>query len=383
MNKIGTNSFSKRRALLKSATASLCALPLSGPLSELWAQSGSAPGSAESAQSAETAQSTRAAQAAQAAESAGRAPELDLVERLQNLRRDARSVERLRSLVVLHAGQIVLSESFSGPSVDTAVNIKSVSKSLVAALTGCAIERGVLRDVSVTLEESIPHLLPDNADPRVPQLTVENLLTMQAGLQRTSGPFYGSWVASDNWVDYVLSRPFVDVPGGAMLYSTGDWHVLGAVLSTLSDATLLELAREWLGKPLDISFAPWTRDPQGLYMGGNEMSLSPLAMAQVGELYRLQGQWQQEKLFDADWAQQSFVGRGRSPFSGDHYGYGWFLRKAGSSGFAYARGYGGQFIHVLPAERLVVAMTSDWTRAARGGVYTEQLHGLVTRHLLT
>ena len=352
-------SFSKRRALLTSATAGLCGLPLAKL----------------NAQTSQTSQTPAASVRSEDAQD-------DFAQRLQALREDAAAVERLRALVVLHRGEVVLAESFSGPSVDTGVNIKSVSKSLVAALAGCAIERGVLRDVKVTLGESIPKLLPGNADPRVPELTIEDLLTMRAGLQRTSGPFYGSWVASDNWVDYVLSRPFVDEPGGAMLYSTGDWHVLGAVLSTLSGATLLELAREWLGKPLDISFAPWTRDPQGLYMGGNEMSLSPLAMARFGELYRLQGLWQQQELFRGDWVQRSFVGRGRSPFSGDLYGYGWFLRRVAGSGFAYARGYGGQFIHVLPAEQLVVAMTSDWTRAARGGVYTEQLHSLVIRHLI-
>jgi hypothetical protein len=47
---------------------------------------------------------------------------------------------------------------------------------------------------------------------------------MQAGLGRTSGPNYGAWVASPNWVRYALSRPFEAEPGGEMLYSTGSSH---------------------------------------------------------------------------------------------------------------------------------------------------------------
>ncbi len=305
-----------------------------------------------------------------------------LSSRLGALQQDASSLDRLRSLVVMHEGQVVMAENFSGPPVGAAVNVKSVSKSIVAGLVGCAIEQGVVSDVSLTLGECIPDLLPRNADPRVALLTVENLLTMQAGLQRTSGPFYGRWVASDNWIDYVLSQPFVAEPGAKMLYSTGDWHVLGAVISRLSGASLLELSRMWIGKPLDIDFAPWTKDPQGHFMGGNEMSLSPLHMARFGELYRLGGQWGGTRVFGSDWVSMSFTSRTRSPFSGDDYGYGWFLRQHGNSRFAYARGYGGQFIHVLPNEGIVVAMTSDWNRSARGGVYTEQLHGLVTKHLL-
>lgn len=305
-----------------------------------------------------------------------------LDQRLENLRLSASQLQRLRSLVVMHAGEIVLAEAFSGPPVDAAINVKSVSKSLVAGLVGCAFQRNILSDVSLTLGETIPDLLPDNADPRVASLSIENLLTMQAGLQRTSGRNYGPWVASDDWVEYVLSRPFVAEPGGRMLYSTGDWHVLGAVLSRLTDASLLDLSREWLGKPLDIDFAPWTRDPQGRYMGGNEMSLSPIHMARFGELYRLGGYWQEQQVLTTQWVQNSFTPRTRSPYSGDEYGYGWFIRKLGASGFAYARGYGGQFIHVLPREGIVVAMTSDWTRSARGGDYTEQLHDLVISHLL-
>lgn len=305
-----------------------------------------------------------------------------LADRLSALQQEASALKRLRSLVVMHKGQVVLAENFSGPPVGTAVNVKSVSKSIVAALVGCAIEQGVVRDVSLTLGECIPDLLPRNADPRVPLLTIENLLTMQAGLQRTSGPFYGQWVASDNWINYVLTRPFVAEPGAQMLYSTGDWHVLGAALSRLGRASLLELSREWLGKPLDIEFAPWTKGPQGLFMGGNEMSLSPLHMVRFGELYRLGGLWRESQVFSSDWVSKSFTTRTHSPFSGDDYGYGWFLRQHGASKFAYARGYGGQFVHVLPNEGVVVAITSDWNRPARGGIYTEQLHRLVTGHLL-
>jgi len=312
----------------------------------------------------------------------GQLASVSLAERLARLERDAQQLDRLRSLVVLHRGQLVLARAFRGPAVDEPVNIKSVSKSLVAALVGCAIERGYINDVQMTLGQLIPDLLPRDADPRVSELSLENLLTMQAGLQRTSGPNYGKWIASDDWLRFVLSRPFVAEPGTRMLYSTGDWHVLGVVLSRLADSSLLELANQWLGKPLDIRFAPWTRDPQGRFLGGNEMSLSPVEMVRFGELYRAGGQVQSLRVFSESWVQQSFTARTRSPFSGDSYGYGWFLRQAGGSTFAYARGYGGQFIHVIPDTELVVAMTSDWTRSARGGTYTEKLHALVTRHLL-
>jgi len=166
-----------------------------------------------------------------------------------------------------------------------------------------------------------------------------------------------------------------------MLYSTASWHVLGGLLSEVTGKSLLTLSREWLGEPLDIEFAPWTRDPQGRYLGGNEMSMSPLEMARFGELYRLGGRWKDESVMVDDWVRQSFEPRTVSPWSNDAYGYGWFLRPMGDHVAAYGRGYGGQLIHVIPQAGVVVAITSDTNRPARSAGYMGTLHTLVENYL--
>ena len=48
-------------------------------------------------------------------------------------------------------------------------------------------------------------------DPRLQEITLGQLLSMQAGLERQSGPNYGRWVASDNWVRAALAVP-ADAP---------------------------------------------------------------------------------------------------------------------------------------------------------------------------
>lgn len=294
----------------------------------------------------------------------------------------ARRVERLNAIVVMQRGKVIAAEAFRGPPVAQPVNVKSVSKSVVAALVGCAIERKLLMGIETTLGEAAPELLPANADPRVAELSVGDFLTMRIGLERQSGRNYGRWATSEDWVRYALTRPFSAEPGGRMLYSTAGWHVLGAMLAGVSGQSLLELSREWLGKPLDIEFAPWTRDPQGRYLGGNEMSMSPLEMVRFGELYRLGGRWNGERVLHDKWVSQSFVPRTISPWSNDAYGYGWFLRPMAERFVAFARGYGGQLIHVIPQAELVVAMTSGTSKAARSGEYVATLHGLVENQLL-
>ena len=72
--------------------------------------------------------------------------------------------------------------------------------------------------------------------------------------------------------------PFVDEPGAPMLYSNGNSHLLSAILTRASRRSTLQLALESLGPPLGITIPAWQRDPQGIYLGCNEMALSPRAM---------------------------------------------------------------------------------------------------------
>ena len=98
---------------------------------------------------------------------------------------------------------------------------------------------------------------------------------MRSGLESTSGGNYGPWVRSRNWVRYALDRPMVSEPGTSMEYSTGTSHILSAILTKATRKSTLQYANEVLGKALGFQFATWTRDPQGIFFGGNEMSMTP------------------------------------------------------------------------------------------------------------
>ena len=50
----------------------------------------------------------------------------------------ARGLDQLHALIVAEDGTPVLAEAFRGPALDRAVNVKSVSKTVVAALTGAS-----------------------------------------------------------------------------------------------------------------------------------------------------------------------------------------------------------------------------------------------------
>jgi len=294
----------------------------------------------------------------------------------------ARGLEQLRALVISHRGRIMEAEALRGPPLDRPANIKSVSKTVVAALTGIAIDAGDLPGPEARLGEVAPGLIPGDADPRVANITISDLVTMQAGLERTSGANYGAWVSSRNWVSDALSRPFVAEPGTRMLYSTGSFHVLGAVLTEVTGTSLLTLAQEGLGTPLGIDIPSWTRDPQGRYLGGNDMAISPLHLVRLGELYRQGGVVDGERVLSERWIDASWTPRTRSFWSGHAYGYGWFLARSGGRDIAYGRGYGGQMLYVVPSGGLTVVVTSDPNRPARSDGHVGDLHRMLAEAIL-
>ncbi|MEM6460388.1 MAG: serine hydrolase [Pseudomonadota bacterium] len=278
----------------------------------------------------------------------------------------ARDLDQLHAVVVSRNGSLLFAEAFDGPGLDRIANVKSVSKTILALLTGIAMDRGFLEGP----EQRVLPLLgrAETGDAR-DELTIAHLLSMQSGLQSTSGPFYGEWIASNNWVDYALNQDLVDQPGGRFIYSTGSWHVLGAVLSKVTDRSLLDLVRSWIGNPLEIEFPAWVRDPQGRYLGGNEMAVTPRGLARLGDTVLAGGLHDGVQIVDPEWIETSWRPRARSPWSGDAYGFGWFLTEFAGQRAAYGRGYGGQLLIVVPDAQLSIAITSDPNRPARSAGY--------------
>ncbi|MDX3927705.1 MAG: serine hydrolase [Shinella sp.] len=295
-----------------------------------------------------------------------------------------RELEALRTVIVAQNGAIVAERGYKGHSPADQTNIKSASKSVMSALVGIAIDKGLLQGVDQPIAPILRADLPDAPDPRLAQITIGNLLTMQAGLQGMSGPNYGRWVSSRNWVRAALAAPFVDDPGGSMLYSTASTHLLSAILTRVSGRSTLALAREWL-EPVDgFRIGAWDRDPQGIYLGGNQMAMSARSLLAFGELYRNGGKAPDgEQVVSPQWIAQSWMSRTNSRYSGDGYGYGWFERNIEGSVVHFAWGYGGQMLYIVPDIGLTVVMTSDEDNPSARNGYRDALHGVLATIIRT
>lgn len=299
-----------------------------------------------------------------------------------DLRAEAATLPQLRSLVVSHHGQIVSEYYARGVRPTGLANIKSASKSLISTLVGIAVERGLIPSIREPIVTWFPELRQDK-DPRKARITVEDLLTMRAGLESTSGRNYGRWVQSPNWVRFALTRPMVADPGTEMQYSTGSSHLLSAILTKATRGSTFQFANNALARPLGFTLARWPLDPQGVFFGGNDMLLTPKQMVSIGELYLHRGSVNGRQVVPAAWVDTSCVSRTASVFDGDRkYGYGWWQQEFNGGSACFAWGYGGQYILVFRDLDLVVVATSSTTVSDERRGHRRQLFALIERHVL-
>jgi CubicO group peptidase (beta-lactamase class C family) len=275
--------------------------------------------------------------------------------------REAAQLPRLYSLLVSRSGTTIFEKYFNGAGPTRPANIKSGSKSIISALVGIAIDRKLIADVRQPIGGFFDSVITGDAAGEKRHITIENLLTMQSGLQSTSNRNYGAWVQSPNWVRYALSRPLESLPGTRMAYSTGNTHLLSAILTQVTRTSTWQFAQDALAGPLGFSLPRWPQDPQGIYFGGNDMLLTPRQMLAFGELYRNHGLFNGRQIVPAAWVETSLVPRTRSNFSDQLYGYGWWLREMAGLDTFFAWGFGGQFIIVVPKIETVVVTTSAAT----------------------
>ncbi|MGR3758453.1 MAG: serine hydrolase domain-containing protein, partial [Tranquillimonas sp.] len=288
----------------------------------------------------------------------------------------ALDVEGVHSLSLSVAGRTILSEVFCDPPLTTPLNVGTAARPVLSALTGIAIEKGYLNSLEQRVAPILARSLPARPDPRLDLLTIENLLAMQAGLRSVSGPAGGAWRGSPDWVRHALAQPFMADPGRAMIESTGNYHLMGAILSIAAGHDLLWLARTWLGRPASMAIEPWFRDPQGRYVGGDDMFLTPEALLRLGELHALGGLWNGRAVLPRNWVAQALTPRATSRETGDSFGLGWFLRRFGGEQGAYA-GTDEHTVWILPGLEAAVAVTSKPGLRAEGERMAK-LHALVS-----
>jgi CubicO group peptidase (beta-lactamase class C family) len=289
---------------------------------------------------------------------------------LEEIRASVAELPRISGFVLYRDGQILQQYYARGGGFDKPINIKSASKTVLNAVTAVAVQRGELP----SLDARVVDFLPAYFD-RIPagdarrRITVRHLMTMSSGLPSTSIYNYGAWVSSRDWIAYALNQKLQHPPGTQMSYSTGDTHLLAAVLTKATRTPLRAYAQRHVFNALGVQIGGWDRDPQGNYFGGNNMALSPKALLAFGRLYLDGGSYEGRRVLTQAWIDASWTPRFLNSSYNTRHDYGqlwWHTRYAGHSTW-FAWGYGGQFLFVIPSLKAIVVFTGDPDARSRGG----------------
>ena len=263
--------------------------------------------------------------------------------------------------VIVKNGVMVDEYYKDGYDENSVFTLQSTSKSVTSAILGIAIDKGYIEGVDVPISTYFPQILESGSEYKN-QLTIWHLLTHTTGLNASDTANWNEWLASDNWVDYVLNSPAVSRPGTVFNYFTGNTHLLSAIIEQATGQTTYEFGKENLFDKLDMDSVQCTNDPQGISDGGNGFAMNIYDMAKFGQLYLNNGVWEGEQIISPEWIEQSTtVQFDRSSGSAD-YGYQWWVRTFGEQNYPayFAQGHYGQYIFVVPDLELVVAFTSHY-----------------------
>ena len=278
--------------------------------------------------------------------------------------------------VIVRNGVMVDEYYKNGYDENSVFTLQSTSKSITAALIGIAIDKGYIEGVDVPISTYFPQILEFGSEYKN-QLTIWHLLTHTTGLDASDTTNWNDWLASENWVDYVLDRPTVSRPGTVFNYFTGNTHLLSAIIQQATGKTAYDFGKEYLFDKLDMDSVQCTTDPQGISDGGNGFALDIYDMAKFGQLYLNNGVWEGEQIFSSEWIEQSTTLQFDRTSGSADYGYQWWVRSFGEQNYPayFAQGHYGQYIFVVPDLELVVAFTSHYEGSTN--IYWEYMNQIV------
>jgi CubicO group peptidase (beta-lactamase class C family) len=245
--------------------------------------------------------------------------------------------------------------------------MQSVSKSVTSALIGIAIrQRGIPGVDAKVLPYFDGFRIPDR-DPRREAMTIRDLLTMTAGIKWDESTVTYTDPAnscaqmeqSRDWIQYVLDQPMAGQPGARFVYNSGATQLLSYILKKATGREAHQFAAERLFTPLGIKTHFWKTTPLGLADTEGGLYLTPRDLAKIGYLYLNDGIWEKRRLLPEGWVAASVAPAVTiSETSPRRYGYKWWLLPNGSGGYAWlANGYGGQYLIVVPEQRLIAVFT--------------------------
>jgi CubicO group peptidase (beta-lactamase class C family) len=278
-----------------------------------------------------------------------------------------------KAIVVLHDGRVIAERYAPGYGIDTPLLGWSATKSVTNALIGILV-----RQDQLSVDGPAP--IAAWSDPRDPRhaITVDNLLRMNSGLDIGDSLSAQASTAFDpsaymvygvrDMAAFAERAPLKAKPGTQWNYTNGNTLLLSKIIRDMNGgdaAGVLAFARRELFDKLGMHHVTLEFDAVGTPIGSSHMLASARDWARFGQLYLNDGMAGGERILSAGWVDYSATATPGSERFG--YAAGFWTNRGTGEGQSYriargipadafmARGANGQYVIVVPSQRLVVA----------------------------
>lgn len=280
------------------------------------------------------------------------------------------SRNRVAGLLVLRDGHIALEHYQFGNTPATRWLSMSMAKSVATTLVGAAVQDGFIASIDDRVATYVPVLAGTAYD----GVSIRQLMQMSSGVrwddthtepgsERRRMLELQFAQRPDAILRYVAQQPRIAEPGTVWNYSTGETHIVGALLRAAVGGSVSEYLSErvWSRAGMEAEATWWLEAPDGLEVAGSGLGATLRDYGRFGLFVLEDGVADGTRVLPAGWMAQA---RGPCVIGGNpvDYGFMWWpvpARDGSHAEGAYsARGIFGQYLYVNPRRRLVIVVWS-------------------------
>ncbi len=279
-------------------------------------------------------------------------------------------------IVIIKDGIVSYEKYFKGCTANSRVHVYSVTKSVISILIGIALDKGYINNLEKKVLDYFPEYKVKRGERKIQNITLRDMLTMTAPYKYQLFAPYIKYFKSSDWVKFSL-----DLLGGRGKIGTFRYapligpDILSGILVKATGKSVLDFAAENLFEPLGIKvennllfnnkeeqiafnqstdISGWVTDSAGIHATGWGLTLTPMDMAKIGQLYLNGGMWGDRRIISSKWIDDSTVEHSRWKKRNLPYGYLWWVNEDGYA----AMGDGGNTIYVNAKKKLVVSIAA-------------------------
>lgn len=230
----------------------------------------------------------------------------------------------------------------------------SVSKSVVSALMGIAIDEGYIYSTSQSITFFMKEL-----SPAFDAITIEDLLNMRSGIDFDEGyvnPFaeMPKYYYGTDLLRYIKKLKIKEPPDQTYDYISVNTILLGIIIERATNTSLNVYLQNKIWQPVGMeSDASWSVDSKENQVFKANCCINAIArdFAKFGRLYLNRGYWNGQQVVPSKWVDRSvsIINDSRDS-QGYPYTYQWRVL---DNGCFFAKGILGQYIFVHPGKKLV------------------------------